>query len=361
MASCDIKFMKRALFLARLGKGRVEPNPMVGAVLVKNGKVVGEGYHEYFGGPHAEINALKAAGAASRNCDLYVTLEPCVHHGKTPPCTKALVKAGVNSVFAATADPNPRVAGAGIAQLKKAGINTNVGLLREECERLLEDYRGHVANKRPHITVKMAMTLDGKIATRTGDSKWITGPLARAWVHRLRTKVDAVLVGIGTVVADNPELTSHGKGRNPVRVIIDRNLDIPLISRVLNTKIAPTIVIHNVASHTSKIDSLIEMGVLPVFVKPGKEPYFKYVVKKLMNMSVFTMVIEGGGGIVADALKAKVVDEFFQFIAPKIVGGKDAKTPVEGLGITKMHQAIPIKAVSYTKIGHDLLIKGRIK
>ncbi len=361
MEVCDITFMKRAIALARLGKGQVEPNPMVGAVLVKNGKVIGEGYHKKFGGPHAEIHALAAAGQNAGGATVYVTLEPCNHQGKTPPCTDALIKAGVKTVFAATYDPNPRVAGAGIARLKRAGIETNIGLLASSARKLLTGYRKHVACCKPHVIVKMAMSLDGKIASRTGNSKWITGTRAREWVHVLRSKMDAVLVGIGTVLADDPELTSHGKGRNPIRVIIDKDLAIPLKSKVLNTKIAPTIVIHSTENHRQKIARLIEMGVLPVFITNALEPYFKYVIQQLSNMSVFSILIEGGGETVAAALKAKVVDEYFQFIAPKLVGGREAKTPVEGLGITQISQAVTFKSVKYGKIGQDILVKGRIK
>jgi diaminohydroxyphosphoribosylaminopyrimidine deaminase/5-amino-6-(5-phosphoribosylamino)uracil reductase len=236
----DTGFLRRALLLAARGKEKVFPNPMVGCVIVNDGTIVGEGYHEYFGGPHAEINALRQAGNKANGATLYVTLEPCSHWGKTPPCTDAIIAAGIKKVIACMTDPNPSIAGQGFKKLLKHSIEVSEGILRASAEKLNSAYIHSLKHRKPYVVIKAAMTLDGKIATATGDSKWISSERSRAYVHKLRSSLNAVVVGVGTVVRDNPHLTSHGRGRNPVRVVIDPQLRTPLTSHILDGE-APTV------------------------------------------------------------------------------------------------------------------------
>lgn len=358
--SLDTKYMKLALALAKKGAGKVFPNPMVGCVIVKNGKIIGKGRHEYFGGPHAEINALKSAGNRANGADMYVTLEPCSHHGKTPPCTDAIIKAGINKVYVAMKDPNPRVSGAGIRKLTENSIKTHTGILQNSSKSMNKAYLGHIRPRKSRVTVKAAMTLDGKIASFTGNSRWITSPKSRNLVHKLRSSVDGILVGINTVLKDNPALTSHGSGRNPVRVVIDPSLKIPISNRILDGS-APTIIIHSSKTLKAKLEVLKKRKVLAVYMKKnGKQIDFKQIIKKLNNMSIFSILIEGGGETIASALNASVVNDVVFFIAPKLIGGRDARSPVEGAGIAKMAKAIPVKNWKITHFGPDIMIKGRI-
>lgn len=353
--------MKTALALAAKGRGRVFPNPMVGCIIVKNGKVIGKGWHEYFGGPHAEINALKDAGADAKGADMYVTLEPCCHYGKTPPCTDAVIRAGIYKVYAAMKDPNPAVSGCGLKKLSDNSIKIYCGIMKNEAITLNSDYLMARKRLKRRVIIKAAMTLDGKIASRTGDSKWITSPESREKVHILRAQVDGILIGIGTVIADNPRLTSHGKGRDPVRIVLDPHLDIPIYSNILKGG-APAVIFHGRRFSAAKADILRKRNIL-LFQAPENNGVlnFKYIINKLNNMSVNSILIEGGGETIFSALSAKIADEVMIFIAPKLLGGRNAKTPAEGIGFDRISKSIPIKNWKVQHSGPDILITGKVR
>jgi diaminohydroxyphosphoribosylaminopyrimidine deaminase/5-amino-6-(5-phosphoribosylamino)uracil reductase len=356
----DILFMKKALRLARRGGPRVCPNPMVGCVIVKDGKIVGNGYHEYFGGPHAEINALKQAGDKANGSTLYVTLEPCAHQGKTPPCADAIIRSGVRKVVIAMKDPNKNVAGSGIRKLTANNISVKCGVLRSSAEKMNADYCAYIRKVRPYVILKMAMSLDGKIATRSGDSKWISSEASRKCVHRLRSKVDGVMVGVNTVLKDNPELTSHGQGKNPVRIIIDPILKTPVGHSVISNKslsifIYNSILVNVIPKHFSGKNNII---VAPLRPGPKKRIDFREVIALLGKMNINKILIEGGGGTAANAIEDGIVDELNFFIAPIIVGGREAITPVEGTGVANIKDAYKVKRLHLSKIGGDILIKG---
>jgi len=344
------KYMKIAIKFAKKGSGKVAPNPLVGCVIVNNNKVVGKGWHEYFGGKHAEINALLDAGEKAFGADLYVTLEPCNSYGKQPPCTKAIIEAGIKRVFFAVCDPN--VLG-GKKMLNASGVEVISGVCAKEAKPLLKDYLASL-KKKSKVTVKAAMTLDGKIATESFDSKWITSVKSRKVVHELRSKYDAVLVGFNTALKDDPTLTSHGKGKNPVRVVIDLNLKLPKNLKVFNDD-APTVVVcgSNCKPPKSKV-------VYAVVDAKAARKDFKIIIKKLNDLGLKTILIEGGGEIISSALFSKAVDDVYLFIAPKIIGGKNAVPVVGGKGVNKIADAVNVKNTRVQKIGSDLLITGKI-
>ncbi|WP_082121478.1 bifunctional diaminohydroxyphosphoribosylaminopyrimidine deaminase/5-amino-6-(5-phosphoribosylamino)uracil reductase RibD [Endomicrobium proavitum] len=336
------KYMKIAIELAKKGKGKVYPNPLVGCVIVKDNKIVGKGWHQYFGGNHAEINALTDAGSAARGADLYVTLEPCNSFGKRPPCTQAIIKAAIKRVFFAVKDPNVSKSR---EILEKNGIEVCGGLCNAQAKVLIKDYLNHLKIK-PRVSVKAAMTLDGKIATETFDSKWITSQKSRNFVHSLRSKYDAVLVGFNTALQDNPKLTSHGKGKNPVRVVIDENSNIPKNYNIFNSS-APTIII------SGQGDGGVDFG--------AAKKNFKVIIKKLNDIGLKTILIEGGSGIISSAIFSKCVDDIYLFVAPKIIGGKNAISVVGGKGVKKIADAVNVEDMRVKKIGGDLLITGKLK
>ena len=351
-----IKYMKMALELARKGKGNVEPNPMVGAVLVKNGRVVGKGFHAGYGGPHAEINALNQAGKNAAGSILYVTLEPCSVWGKTPPCVDRIIKSRVSSVVSAMADVNPKNRYRGFQKLRKNGVKVINDVLFKSACKMNQSYVNSFKQK-PHVIVKAAISLDGKIAAVSGDSKWISGAKSRLLVHKLRSRVDAVIVGVGTVLQDNPELTSHGFGRNPLRVVIDPSLRTPLNSRVLNKK-AVTIIIYSSAS-SARIRTLEKKAFLMRVSSSGNRFDFKDIVNKLSDISARKLLVEGGGDTIAGALGSGVVDELYVFVAPKIIGGSRAKTFVEGKGARVIKDSLELGYMRAVKIGPDLLIRAK--
>jgi len=350
--------MKRALTLA--GHGRTSPNPMVGAVVVRDGRIVGEGYHRRAGEPHAEVFALERADALANGADLYVTLEPCCHQGKTPPCTDAVIRSGVRRVFAAMADPNPVVGGRGIEILRSAGIEVQVGLMEPEAGKLNEGYIKRVTTGLPFVLWKAAMTLDGKIATRAGGSRWITGERARKEVHRLRSRYDAVLVGVGTVLADDPELTVRGiRGAvNPLRVVVDSRASLPLDARALNSEAETLIAVTNRASE-AQVENLRKAGarmlVLPAQADGRVD--LRALMTELANQGVNSVLLEGGGELAASMLDLGLVDKGLIFIAPKIVGGRSAKTPVEGDGIELMSQALGVSKPGIRRFGDDIALE----
>lgn len=344
--------MKRALSLARKALGMTSPNPLVGAVIVKEGKIISEGYHEGPGLPHAEAIALQKAGSRAKGATLYVNLEPCCHLDKrTPPCAQAIIRAGIKRVVISMIDPNPKVSGRGMELLKKAGIRVDTGVLEDEAKRLNEAYIKHITTGMPFVILKVAMTLDGKIATEKGESKWITSLSSRRYVHRLRSMVDAVLTGIGTVKADDPEFTvRHVRGRDPVRVIIDPEFEIPLRAKVMHTP-PSTIIFTKKREHPP-----LPEGVYVEYFSSEKLD-LRDAMKRLYRRGISSIMIEGGSSLNYYALKDRVVDKVIFFIAPKIMGGKDSLTPVGGFS-TGLKNAWKIKDIKLKKIGEDILIEG---
>jgi diaminohydroxyphosphoribosylaminopyrimidine deaminase/5-amino-6-(5-phosphoribosylamino)uracil reductase len=358
----DAKWMRRALRLAARGRGRTSPNPMVGAVLVKRHQVVGEGYHHQVGGPHAEVWALKAAGQAAKGATMYVSLEPCCHYGRTPPCTDALIAAGVKRVVAAVLDPDARVSGAGVKQLQQAGIETDVGILEREARKLNEAYLKRVATGLPFVALKSAMSLDGKIATAGGESRWITGERARRLAHRLRAQHDAVMVGVETALADDPELTVRmAKGRSPLRVVVDSRARTPATARLLQSDERPPIIAVTDAAPAVSRNRLQSAGA-EVWVSPAANGRVDlcWLLRRLAETGVNSLLIEGGGTLAAGALAAGAVDRVYFFIAPLILGGARALTPVEGDGIRSLAIAWRIQSMRVRRIGEDLLITGDV-
>ncbi len=355
--------MGRALELAARGLGRTFPNPPVGAVLVRGGRVLGEGFHTRAGAPHAEIEAVKAARGRVRGATLYVTLEPCTHHGRTPPCVDALLALGLRRVVVAMIDPNPRVRGRGVARLRQAGIPVLVGPGAEEARLLTAGYRSRVLRGRPVVVLKLAATLDGRIAAAGGDARWITGPRTRRWAHALRDVTDAVLVGAGTVRTDDPRLTCRlPGGRNPVRVVLcGPRLALPSAARVLRTARAPTWVVAPVGAAPARVAALRRRGVEIVLV-PGRRDRvsFARLVRALGARGLTTLLIEGGGTVAAEALRARVVDRLVLFLAPALLGG-DAVPAIGSLGFTRVGRAVAVEGLAVGRIGRDLVLEGRVR
>lgn len=352
----DKYFMKLCLRLAAKGKGYVSPNPLVGAVVVKEGRIVGKGYHPYYGAPHAEVFALQEAKENARGATLYVNLEPCAHYGKTPPCTKEIIKAGIKRVVIGMKDPNPLVNGKGIEELKEAGIEVETGILIEEASRLNEAYVKFITKGIPFVILKMAQSLDGKIATRTGESKWITGERARKFVHRLRAQCDAVLVGAGTVIADDPSLSAYGEGRDPARVVLDGKGMVPPSAKVFSEGVKRFVFTSSSAS-PDWLKELKDRGVEVIISGKGKVPIIE-VLKELAKRGIASLLVEGGGETSACFLEAGVVDKIYFFISPIIIGGRDAKTSVEGKGCQNLREAIKLNNLKIRKIGEDILIEA---
>jgi diaminohydroxyphosphoribosylaminopyrimidine deaminase/5-amino-6-(5-phosphoribosylamino)uracil reductase len=355
--------MKQALRLAARGAGWVSPNPMVGAVVVKDGQVVGRGYHRRAGLPHAEVEALRAAGEAARGADLYVTLEPCNHQGRTPPCTQAILEAGVGRVIIATRDPNPRVTGRGVEFLTDRDVQVSVGLLAAEARRLNEAWFHWVDTGRPWVVAKAACSLDGKIATVAGESQWLTGEAARALGHRLRHQVDAIVVGIGTVLADDPQLTTRlprGPGRDPIRIVLDSRLRLPLTSRLLHLdSAAPTWVAYTSQAPAANRHALEGLGVEVLVLPPedGRVP-LPALLDLLGNRQVQSLLVEGGAATLGAFFDQGLVNQFYFFYAPKILGGRTAPGMVGGQGIPHLGEAHIARNLSIRRLGPDLLVSG---
>ena len=356
----DKRYMEMALALARKGAGRTSPNPLVGAVLVRGGKIAAAGYHRRAGGDHAEIVALRRAGKRARGATLYLNLEPCSHHGRTPPCALSLIRAGVRRVVVGMVDPNPLVSGKGIRKLRQARIRVDVGLLERECRRLNEAFSKHITRQVPFIILKLAASLDGRIAASTGDSRWVTGSVSRQYVHRLRNQVDAVLIGAGTVLADDPRLTCRLRGgRDPWRVVLDGRLRIPLKARLLRRRDPEkTIIITGTRAPAGKIKTIRRTGatVWQLPLRAGRIP-FTAVLKRLGKMGLNSVMIEGGAITASWALKEGIVDKILFFYAPKLIGG-EGKEMIGGLGIRQMAQCKSIKDIEIKKLGDDLLVSG---
>jgi diaminohydroxyphosphoribosylaminopyrimidine deaminase/5-amino-6-(5-phosphoribosylamino)uracil reductase len=352
----DSRMMLRCLELARTALGLTSPNPLVGAVVVQDGKIVGEGFHPRAGEPHAEVFALRAAGDRSRGSTIYVSLEPCNHHGRTPPCSEGLINAGVSKVVVGMVDPNPLVAGGGIARLRAAGIEVVVGVEEAACQRLNEGFVHRILYKRPLGILKYAMTLDGKIATTGGHSAWVTNQDARTEVHRLRAACDAVIVGGNTVRQDNPYLTSHQvEVHNPLRVVMSRSLNLPEQARLWDTHVAPTLVLTEVGSSQPFQKMLRSKGVEVVeFASLTPEQ----VMAHLYERGFCSVLWECGGILAASAIAQGAVQKIMAFIAPKIIGGDYAPTPVGDLGLTNMTEALALERVTWRIVGSDCLVEG---
>lgn len=357
MISADTNQMKRALTLARKGIGKTSPNPAVGCVIVKDGKIVGEGWHKRAGGHHAEVHALQMAGDAARNADVYVTLEPCSHTGKTPPCCEALIRAGVRRVVAGMGDPNPQVNGKGLKALELAGILTSCGVLEEECRAINRPFIKHVTTGLPYVTFKCAMTLDGKIATITGESRWISCDKSRLLVHRMRAVNDAIMVGVDTIIADNPQLTvRHVKGRDPLRIIVDTRLRTPESVGVLEGNSA-----HNTIIATTESNPRVHLrytsqgATIIVCEELGGRVSMSDLLKKLGSMGIQSILLEGGSRLAGDMLKHALIDEFVMFVAPKILGS-DGFAPFTLLGNTSMDSAVKLRFGHVAHSGQDIVI-----
>ncbi|WP_078549378.1 bifunctional diaminohydroxyphosphoribosylaminopyrimidine deaminase/5-amino-6-(5-phosphoribosylamino)uracil reductase RibD [Litchfieldia alkalitelluris] len=347
-------YMNLALQNAVSMKGQTDPNPLVGSVIVNDNQIVGIGAHLKTGGPHAEVHALQMAGEKAEGGTIYVTLEPCSHHGRTGPCAEAIVRAGLKKVVVATLDPNPVVSGNGIKILENAGLEVIVGVCEEDSRRMNEVFNKYITTKTPFITLKSATTLDGKIAAYTSDSKWITSEEARHDVHQLRNEHAAILVGVNTVIKDDPELTTRiMNGRNPIRVILDTTLKIPLISKVVKDQLAETWVFTGVNHSEQKKQELEKHGV-KVFVTSGNTRVsLPEVLTILGQHHISSLLIEGGGEVNAAFIEEHLVDKLVLYIAPKLIGGKSAPTFLEGVGIDKMSRAVDLEDLKIEKLGPD--------
>jgi diaminohydroxyphosphoribosylaminopyrimidine deaminase/5-amino-6-(5-phosphoribosylamino)uracil reductase len=356
--SDDARFMRLALRLGRRGLGRTSPNPPVGAVVVAHGTVVGRGYHRKAGLPHAEADALRAAGGRARGATLYVTLEPCAHYGRTPPCTDAIAAAGVRRVVIGARDPNPAVPGNGMARLRAAGIDVSSGVLQPASEQLIAAFRKHVTTGLPLVTLKLAASLDGRIATVTGESRWITSEASRRFVHRLRSEHDAILVGAETVIQDDPELTCRLRGgHNPLRVILDGRLRVPLRARVLtNTGSAATLVVTGRGAAGARIRQIEAMGagVLSLPANAGQLSIVR-VLRALARRNVMSVLIEGGATVAALALRARSVDRLLIFYAPKLIGG-DGRPMLGPLGVRHLRHAPRLGTLRVKRFATDVLV-----
>jgi diaminohydroxyphosphoribosylaminopyrimidine deaminase/5-amino-6-(5-phosphoribosylamino)uracil reductase len=362
----DIGYMQRALAVAAGGIGFVSPNPLVGCVIVKNGRIVGEGYHERYGEPHAEVNALRAAGTEACGATLYVTLEPCCHTGKTPPCVEAVLQAGVGRVVIALGDPNPKVAGGGLARLQAAGVAVTLGICESEARRLNETFLHYIRTQRPFVTLKCAITLDGKIATRTGASRWITGGPAREQVHRMRHAADALLIGSGTALQDDPQLTTRlpgGGGVNPLRIVVDSMLHLPVSSQLaVVTADCRTLVATSERAPVDKQRLLEDQGVeilrLPSYADGRVD--IEALLAALGARGVADLLVEGGATLGATLLQRRLVDKIVAFIAPKIMGG-DGIDVVAAFGVETMADALQLYGMTSQSVGEDVMLEAYLK
>ncbi len=356
-------YMQQALTIAQYATGRTSPNPLVGAVIVKDGHIVGQGWHRQAGTPHAEIHALAQAGELARGATIYVTLEPCSHYGRTGPCADALIKAGVKKVVVAMTDPNPEVAGNGLARLRTAGIEVVEGILAAEAARINEVFLKWITTGMPFAILKTAMSLDGKIAAYTGHSQWITCSDAREYVHKLRNIYDGILVGVGTILADNPKLTTRlpEGSHNPVRIIVDSMARTPLAANVVTDKQAPTIVAVGQEAPPERVEALRNLGVeVLVLEQTPRGVNLRQLFKALGERRITSVFVEGGATINASLFADNLIDKVYCFVAPKILGGKAAPSPVGGIGVERVDQAILMEDIMTQSIGTDILISGYI-
>ncbi len=358
------RFMALALKLARRALGRTSPNPAVGAVIAKNGKVVGKGYHRAAGEPHAEVEAIRAAGSEARGAELFVTLEPCNHHGRTPPCVEAILEAGIAKVWYGMDDPNPGVRGGGAKRLREDGVEVVGHVFEERCRKLNEIYLLNITQRRPFVFLKLAMSLDGRIATRTGHSQWITSEASRRKVHRLRDRVSAIMVGVETILADNPMLTTrlpHGRGRDPIRIVADSNLRTPVDSSIFNPSSTAGVIIASTKNPPLDKKYKLESRGAKILRTSGAEHVdLKDMLNRLYQIGITSLLIEGGAGLAWGALDAGIVDRCLFFYAPIIIGGSNAPSGVEGMGISRLEEAPRLVDVKAFRVGPDILLDGKV-
>ncbi len=360
----DEKYVALALELAEKGRGKVEPNPMVGAVLVKNGEIVGKGYHQVFGGPHAEIHAINEGGENCKGSTLYVSMEPCAHYGKTAPCVDAIIRAGIGRVVTTVIDPNPLTTGKGIQKLKEAGIEVCLGIMESRAKRLNAPFFKLMQKGLPYVTVKWAMSLDGKIAARTGDSRWITSEESRIYVHKIRGQMDGILVGINTVLRDDPLLTCRLEGgRSPKRIIIDSNASLPLNSRLLTTITESEIIVAvRENAQSAQVKRLEQLGC--TIIRTGgmyDRVNLQDLFRRLGEMKLTNILVEGGSRIITSMIKGRFTDKVIVFIAPIIVGGEGALSPVLGRGVDKVSDATKVHEIIVKRMSHDIVIEGLLE
>ena len=360
----DQNYMLQAIQLAKQGEGWTNPNPMVGAVIVKNGRIIGKGYHKKCGELHAERNAIASLTESAEGATIYVTLEPCCHYGKTPPCTEAIIEQKIKRVVIGSRDPNPKVSGKGIKMLQEAGIEVIEDFMREECDRLNPVFFHYITTKTPYVVMKYAMTLDGKIATKTGASKWITGEAARAEVQHMRHRYMGIMAGIGTVLADDPMLNVRMEGwKSPIRILCDSGLRIPLDGQIVKSAGKyRTIVAYADSENTeAKRKRLHEMGVETICCPDeNNQVDLKKLMKYLGEEGIDSILLEGGGTLNDSALRAGIVQEVQAFIAPKLFGGMNSKTPVEGIGVRFPSEAVKLKCTDICQIGEDIRITCQV-
>ncbi|MBR0484106.1 MAG: bifunctional diaminohydroxyphosphoribosylaminopyrimidine deaminase/5-amino-6-(5-phosphoribosylamino)uracil reductase RibD [Oscillospiraceae bacterium] len=354
----DEEYMLRAVQLARNGIGFVNPNPLVGAVIVKNGNIIGEGWHEQYGQPHAERNALKNCTESPEGAEIYVTLEPCCHHGKQPPCTEAIIQAGIRKVYIGSDDPNPLVAGKGAELLRQAGIEVQTGVCQAECDKLNKIFFHYITTKTPYCMMKIAMTADGKTATRTGLSRWITNEASRRHVHETRKQFSGIMCGIGTVIADNPSLTCRIENpSNPTRIICDTHLRIPVECNIVRTADQVPTIVATSSQDEAKLEKLRNHGVQILKIKAHEGNInLKLLMKKLGEQGIDSVLLEGGACLHESALRAGIVQHVQIYIAPKIFGGVSAKTAVGGLGVEEVDEAYRLSTPEIRTFGSDILL-----
>jgi len=360
----DKKYMALALELAEKGRGKVEPNPMVGAVLVKDGEIVGKGYHQVFGGAHAEVYAIHEGGTNSRGATLYVSMEPCAHYGKTAPCVDAIIKAGIKKVVAAIIDPNHITSGKGIQKLKGGGVEVVVGVMEMQAKRHNAPFFKLMQKGLPYVTVKWAMSIDGKIATHTGESRWITSDESRKYAHKIRGQMDGILVGINTVARDDPLLTCRIEGwRNPKRIVVDSNALLPIHSRLLSTINEGEIIIAvNKNAQPNRVEKLEQLGCKIVRTNDiNGYVDLNELFQQLGEMKLTNILVEGGSRVITSVIEGHLADKAMIFIAPIIIGGEGAKSPVLGTGINKISEAAEIDEVEIKRFSNDIVIEGTLK
>jgi diaminohydroxyphosphoribosylaminopyrimidine deaminase/5-amino-6-(5-phosphoribosylamino)uracil reductase len=361
------KYIKMAIKLAEKGKGRVSPNPLVGALVVKGDHIVGQGYHARYGDQHAETKALEEAGSEAKGATIFINLEPCCHHGQTPPCVDEIIKAGISKAVISVKDPNPIVNGKSIEILKSKGIEVKLGIQEKTASKLNEFFFKYITTGTPFVMLKSGMSLDGKVATKTGESKWVTSEPSREYVHQLRNQMDATLVGIETILRDNPRLTTrlkNSKGRDPIRVVIDSLLRIPIRMRIFTQESdAGNTIITTYNAPIDRIKKIEASGAKVLFVKPkGRNRVdMQAMVKELGKLQITSLLIEGGPGINASAIQEGIVDKVIMFIAPIIIGGKIAPSTIQGDGIARLEDAVRIHNIKTKRLGDDLKVEGYVE
>jgi diaminohydroxyphosphoribosylaminopyrimidine deaminase/5-amino-6-(5-phosphoribosylamino)uracil reductase len=354
--------MERALELAKKGLGKVNPNPLVGAVIVKDNEIIGEGYHERYGEAHAERNAVKNATKSVEGSTIYVTLEPCAHYGKTPPCVDLIIEKNFKKVVIGMLDPNELVAGKSVEKLKKHGIEVVVGVKEEECKKMNEIFMKYITSKIPFVILKSGISLDGKIATYSGESKWITSKESREDSQNLRNRLHSIMVGVNTVIADNPELTCRiNNEKNLIRIIVDTKLRVPLDSKVITNEDKCTIIATSLNANEKKKQTLRELGIKVIEVsEKNNRVDLKELMKRLGQEGIDSVLIEGGGTLNFSALEEGIVDKVRFYIAPKILGGENSKSSIAGRGFSRLNDAVKLKNINYRTIGEDLVVEGYV-